>query len=140
MDSSNFVSRADARRRGIALNDLIGPAHTRLFFDCYVSAGTPVTPALLARAASVCTAPASAASQHTATRLLGGIVLDSDDVHLATVVDKRSTTSSAAVTPPRASLSSLLTRTAPQALCWREKQRGPYVLRSIRHTRVGCVC
>ncbi|XAS77913.1 DUF559 domain-containing protein [Dermatophilaceae bacterium Sec6.4] len=35
---------------------------------------------------------ASAASHHTAARLLGGIVPDTDEVHLATVLDKRSRT------------------------------------------------
>lgn len=92
MDSSLFLSRADARRRGIALDDLIGPAHTRLFFDCYVPADITVTPALLARAALARTTHASAASHHTAARLLGGIVPDTNEVHLATIIDKRSRT------------------------------------------------
>ncbi|MEO7754585.1 MAG: hypothetical protein ABIS35_14355 [Terracoccus sp.] len=50
----------------------------RLFQDVYVEAGAPITPAVLARGALLIAAPGSYVSHHTAARLWGGVVPDTD--------------------------------------------------------------
>lgn len=67
---------------GYTDHQLRGPMFRRLFRDCFVSAGTPVTPALLTQGALLVQPTASFASHHTAAALLGGIVPDSAEIHL----------------------------------------------------------
>jgi hypothetical protein len=50
----------------------------RLFHDVYVPATVPITPEVLARGALLIAEPGSYVSHHTAARLWGGIVPDSD--------------------------------------------------------------
>lgn len=80
---TTFLNRDSARRRGIDLEDLLGPGHTKLFFDCYVPSTVRITPALLVRAAMFCWPSALGASHHSAAQLWGGVVPATSDVHLA---------------------------------------------------------
>ncbi len=50
----------------------------RLFHDVYIEATAPITPAVLARGALLIAEPGSHISHHTAARLWGGVVPDTD--------------------------------------------------------------
>ncbi|MBO1767967.1 DUF559 domain-containing protein [Allobranchiibius sp. GilTou38] len=84
-----FIDRRTARTRGLPMKELLSTQYTRVFFDCYVPASTPVTQTLLVQAALFCAPEALAASHHSAAQLWGGIVPRTSDVHLAVTTDVR---------------------------------------------------
>jgi very-short-patch-repair endonuclease len=67
-------TRAEARLAGIPIRDLTGPRYQRVFFNLYVSAATPVTAVLRARAALKVSPAGSHASHFTAGEIWGGCV------------------------------------------------------------------
>ncbi|WP_157973996.1 hypothetical protein [Desertihabitans aurantiacus] len=89
MASERFDIRQPFRRRagiraGFTDHQLRGPAFRRLFVDCFVAAGVPLTPSLLARAALLVRPGAGFASHHTAALLLDAAVPACPEVHLGT--------------------------------------------------------
>lgn len=75
-------SRADARRAGIGLRELLGPRFHKIFYDCYVASTVPITTELRADAALGISPPGSCVSHFTAAQLWGVVVPDVSDVHL----------------------------------------------------------
>ncbi|HEX6759404.1 MAG TPA: DUF559 domain-containing protein [Propionibacteriaceae bacterium] len=75
-------SRADARRAGIGLRELLSPRFHKIFYDCYVASTVPITTELRADAALGISPPGSYVSHFTAAQLWGAVVPDVSDVHL----------------------------------------------------------
>lgn len=82
--TSRFLTRAEARRRGIPLNELLGPNYRKLFYDLYVPIGTTPTP-LVRAAGALSVAPAgSYVSHHTAAEILGAAPPEQAYTHIST--------------------------------------------------------
>ena len=64
-------SRADARRAGIKLRELLSPRYHKIFYDCYVASAIPITTELRAAAALGISPPGSSVSHFTAAPALG---------------------------------------------------------------------
>ena len=75
-------SRADARRAGIGLRELLSPRFHKIFYDCYVASTVPITTELRADAALGISPTGSYVSHFTAAQLWGAVVPDVSDVHL----------------------------------------------------------
>jgi Protein of unknown function (DUF559) len=82
-DPAAPFTRADARRVGIAIRDLAGPKYQRVLYNLYVSATTPVTPLLRARAALKVSPAGSHASHHTAGEIWCGWVPKQPHTHVS---------------------------------------------------------
>lgn len=83
LSSGEPFTRATALAAGVTDWQLRGPAYHRLFTNVYVSATSPVTPTVLARAALLIAPSGTVAARHTAARIWRAIVPDHPDVHLA---------------------------------------------------------
>jgi Protein of unknown function (DUF559) len=68
-DPSSPFTRAEARLAGVSMRQLSGPRYQRIFSNLYVSAETPLTPLLRARAALRVSPAGSHASHHTAAEI-----------------------------------------------------------------------
>ena len=75
-------SRADARRAGIGLRELLSPRFHKIFYDCYVASTVPITTELRAEAALGISPPGSYASHFTAAQIWGAVVPHVSDIHL----------------------------------------------------------
>ena len=75
-------SRADARRAGIRLSELLSPRFHKIFYDCYVASTMSITTELRAEAALGISPPGSYVSHFTAAQLWGAVVPDVSDVHV----------------------------------------------------------
>jgi hypothetical protein len=69
-------SRADARRAGIELRELLSSRYHKIFHDCYVASTIPIITELRAEAALGISPPGSYVSYFTAAQLWGAIVPD----------------------------------------------------------------
>lgn len=78
-------SRADARKAGIALRELLSPRFHKIFYDCYVASTIPITTELRVEAALGISPPGSYVSHFSAAQLWGAIVPEVSDVHVTTV-------------------------------------------------------
>jgi hypothetical protein len=76
--------RADARRAGLPVSQLRSARFRRLFHDVYVSADTPLSASVLAKAALSISPVGSHASHHTAACIWGGVVPDQPLTHVST--------------------------------------------------------
>jgi very-short-patch-repair endonuclease len=83
LDSTLPFTRAEARLAGIPMRDLAGPMFRRLFYNLYVSAATPVTALLRARAALKVSPRRSHASHFTAGEIWGGCVPQQPCTHVS---------------------------------------------------------
>ena len=75
-------SRADARRAGIGLRELLSPRFHKIFYDCYVASTVPITTELRAEAGLGISPPGSYVSHFTAAQIWGAVVPHVSDVHL----------------------------------------------------------
>jgi very-short-patch-repair endonuclease len=75
-------SRADARRAGIKLRELLSPRFHKIFYDCYIASTIPITTELRAEAALGISPSGSYVSHFTAAQLWGAVVPDVSDVHV----------------------------------------------------------
>lgn len=76
------LRRADARRAGIPIQELLSRSYQRVFFDAYVPSGIVISPALRARVALQLLPQVGHVSHHTAVQLWGGIAPYSADTHV----------------------------------------------------------
>ena len=75
-------SRADARRAGIKLRELLSPRFHKIFYDCYIASTIPITTELRAKAALGISPAGSYVSYFTAAQLWGAAVPNVSDVHV----------------------------------------------------------
>ena len=75
-------SRADARRAGIKLRELLSPRFHKIFYDCYIASTIPITTELRAKAALGISPSGSHVSHLTAAQLWGAAVPNVSDVHV----------------------------------------------------------
>ena len=75
-------SRADARRAGIKLRELLSPRFHKIFYDCYIASTMPITTELRAKAALGISPSGSYVSHFTAAQLWGAAVPNVSDVHV----------------------------------------------------------
>ena len=75
-------SRADARRAGIKLRELLSPRFHKIFYDCYIASTIPITTELRAKAALGISPSGSYVSHFTAAQLWGAAVPNVSDVHV----------------------------------------------------------
>ena len=75
-------SRADARKAGIALRELLSPRFHKIFYDCYVASTIPITTELRVEAALGISPLGSYVSHFSAAQLWGAIVPEVSDVHV----------------------------------------------------------
>jgi very-short-patch-repair endonuclease len=75
-------SRADARRAGIGLGELLSHRFHKIFYNCYIASTVPITTELRAEAALGISPPGSYASHFTAAQIWGAVVPDVSDVHV----------------------------------------------------------
>jgi hypothetical protein len=83
LDVRKPFSRADARCSGIPLKHLTSSRFRRLFYDLYIRADIPVTPAVLASAVLRISPVGSHASHFTAAEIWGGVVPDQPLTHVS---------------------------------------------------------
>jgi very-short-patch-repair endonuclease len=82
LDTRRPCSRADARRAGIKLRELLSPRFHKIFYDCYIASTIPITSELRAKAALGISPSGSYVSHFTAAQLWGAAVPNVSDVHV----------------------------------------------------------